>query len=299
MYRSWQGVCIAYVWLGFTLNFEKLSLLHETQKLCIAYIISTVTTDGQVWIHIPRTRIHKLKHDIRRVVRRGFRTERDLASIAGQCVAMSKAIIPAKLFLRNIYHLLRTKRFREDILCLDSALQNMLWWSCALDYWNGEAAPNRVIDIQVPSDAWLINRQISVSWQHCCSPCCLRDNVTVVALCKLSGRPKPKVGFTGGDSLGSSTEQSNHHFCKISSRFLQWQSRRVIPSSSDVRMEVTSASVGLPRRHVGSAHSGQIRVSPNSDPHHWIAIKNNLSIRMLIIGWIWIMWEKKRNLLKR
>ncbi len=149
--------------LGFFINFEKSSLLPETQKEHVGYIISTVNGDGQVWIRIPHKCIRKLKHDIRRLLVKGSGSARQIARVAGQCVSMSRAIVPAKLLLRNIYKLLRQRTGWSEVLSLSpTARTDLEWWIQALDFWNGAAAPHRVIDIQMVTDA------SSVGWGgHC------------------------------------------------------------------------------------------------------------------------------------
>ena len=76
---------------------------------------------------------------------------------------MSKAIIPAKLLLRNIYKLLKCRVNWADTLVLSpEARKDLEWWSQALDSWNGAAAPHHKIDIQMVTDA------SSVGWGgHC------------------------------------------------------------------------------------------------------------------------------------
>ncbi len=95
--------------LGFYINVGKSSLEPAPSKVHIGYKIDTVKEDGQVWISIPKSRIQRLRHDINRLLRKDQVSARGLARVAGQCVAMATAIIPAKLLLRNIYRLLRTR----------------------------------------------------------------------------------------------------------------------------------------------------------------------------------------------
>ena len=140
--------------LGLFINFEKSHLDPSQEKSHIGYIISTNNSDNQVWIRIPKQRINRVKHDIRRALRRGQLTARNLARITGQCISMSKAFMPAKLLLRNLYRILRNKTSWQDILTLDKgAILDLQWWMCALDSWNGTAAPRKTIDLQITTDA--------------------------------------------------------------------------------------------------------------------------------------------------
>ena len=53
---------------------------------------------------------------------------------------MTKAILPTKLILRNVYRLLGTKKDWKDKLCISNAVQRYLnWWLEALSNWNGKA----------------------------------------------------------------------------------------------------------------------------------------------------------------
>ena len=61
-----------------------------------------------------------------------------LAHVAGQCVAMTKAILPGKLLLRNVYRLLSTKENWHSQLVIDKPSKDDLsWWLQLLANWNG------------------------------------------------------------------------------------------------------------------------------------------------------------------
>ena len=76
-------------------------------------------------------RIKKTRKDIGRVLRNQSVTARGLARIAGQCVSMSKCVLPAKLLLRNVYRLMN----RES-----------------LTQWNGIIVESKPIDCQLVTD---------------------------------------------------------------------------------------------------------------------------------------------------
>ena len=140
--------------LGFMLNTDKSSLVPETEKEHIGFVISTALETDAVWIKIPPKRIRKLRHDIDRLLRRDIVTARQLARVAGQCVAMSKAVVPAKLLLRDIYKLLKTRTdWDTKIYLSEEARRELVWWRSALNSWNGAAAPRRTIDTQLVTDA--------------------------------------------------------------------------------------------------------------------------------------------------
>ena len=140
--------------LGIVVNFEKSSLDPSTCKEYIGYIISTQNDDGLIWIKIPQKRITKLRHDIRLALKKKVLSARSLARISGQCIAMSKAIIPAKLLLRNIYKVLRKRTSWQDKLELDTGcIKDLTWWLNGLKSWNGCAIHHKPIDFQLVTDA--------------------------------------------------------------------------------------------------------------------------------------------------
>lgn len=140
--------------LGFQINYEKSRLTPSTTVEWIGYKIDTKGPDYQPWIYIPRNRINKLRHDFQRVIKDPQIKARHLARITGQCISMCKAILPAKLKLRNIYKILRTKESWHDIVTLDQpALQDCIWWIDALHHWNGAAISERPHDVQIETDA--------------------------------------------------------------------------------------------------------------------------------------------------
>lgn len=140
--------------LGWSVNFDKSDLEPTTTKQFIGYIVSTVNADGHVWVKIPNSRITKVRKDISRLLRKGSCSARALARVAGQCISMAKAVLPAKLLLRNIYRLLKSRNTWQDILDLDNPTREDLnWWLSALQSWNGRAVLHRQIDHQISTDA--------------------------------------------------------------------------------------------------------------------------------------------------
>ena len=142
--------------LGLQVNFDKSSLDPSQVVEWVGYEIDTSGTDGNPWIYIPKQRIRKLKHDIRRVIKHPCIKAKHLARITGQCISMCKAIIPAKLKLRNLYKVLRMRSSWHDTLMLDEpAINDLIWWSEALetDAWNGAPISNKAFDVQIETDA--------------------------------------------------------------------------------------------------------------------------------------------------
>ena len=141
--------------LGYFINYEKSQLRPDFTAKFIGYIIQTTKEKDTVWLFIPKDRVAKVKHDIRRVVKAKKVSARGLARIAGQIVAMCKVLIPAKLLLRNAYRLLKTKCSWQDKLTLDApTIADLLWWLESLDGWNGRAFKKQTPQlIQLTTDA--------------------------------------------------------------------------------------------------------------------------------------------------
>ena len=92
--------------LGFFVNEEKSNLIPSSKVRYIGYDIDT--SGVHPVIRIPRDRVRRLRHAIRRSLKQDSITARNLAKIAGQCVSMTQVIAPGKLLLRNTYRLLGT-----------------------------------------------------------------------------------------------------------------------------------------------------------------------------------------------
>lgn len=137
--------------LGWILNLEKCSLTPDTTKEYIGY---KIVTKGQPVLKIPNARVRKLRRSLEGVLRKTHVTARLLARIAGQCIAMTKAIVPGKLLLRNLYRLLAKKTAWDDILQIDQATrQDLIWWQEAVHTWNGAPIVVGHVDVQIQTDA--------------------------------------------------------------------------------------------------------------------------------------------------
>ena len=125
---------------GFKLNKDKSELEPSTKKKFIGFVIETDATAGQVKISIPKDRIHKVKQDIRRILKQVEVTARFLARVAGQLISMTKAIVPTKLLLRNVYRLLSSRKdWKSRLIINDNVKKDLIWWLESLDHWNGKA----------------------------------------------------------------------------------------------------------------------------------------------------------------
>ena len=69
-------------------------------------MIDSIGSDNCPILKINSECVRKFRKDLNRLLAVKRCTKRQLARIAGQCVSMSKAVLPAKLLLRNTYILL-------------------------------------------------------------------------------------------------------------------------------------------------------------------------------------------------
>lgn len=106
-------------------------------------------------IKIPGDRIRKLRHDIGRCLKSTSVTAKFLVRIlCGQCVSISRAIMPGKMRLLNAYRLLRSSDDWRSTLLLDQGtLDDLLWWREASLTWNGRHITNRPVSAQLVTDA--------------------------------------------------------------------------------------------------------------------------------------------------
>jgi ribonuclease HI len=140
--------------LGWNINWEKSSLTPSTTKDYIGYQIKSDTPENVPIISVTHQRICKLTRDLSRILKNTTVSARVLARIAGQCISMSRVILPAKLLLRNIYRLLRTKDTWNSQLVIDQPARNdLIYWKDSLTAWNGRLVTARQTDVQAVSDA--------------------------------------------------------------------------------------------------------------------------------------------------
>ena len=140
--------------LGWNVNWDKSSLNPSTTKEYIGYQITTDTEEGVPIISVTHQRVRKLIRDIGRILKLPTVSARVLARIAGQCILMSRVILPAKLLLRNIYRLLRTKSSWKTQLVIDQPAQaDLIYWKDSLMAWNGRLVTSHLTDVQAVSDA--------------------------------------------------------------------------------------------------------------------------------------------------
>ena len=138
---------------GWQVNFEKCQLQPSTNAVCVGFALSTHGSRGP-WLKVLPSKLRKLHRTIKQCLSRNAITARSLARIIGQCVSMTRAIVPAKLLLRSVYHVLVTRNNWESLLALSPQVRNDLnWWLSPLKDWNGALLHNRTIEVQMEADA--------------------------------------------------------------------------------------------------------------------------------------------------
>lgn len=140
--------------LGWRVNLAKSSLVPETQKRYLGFNIDTLGPSSEPWITVPKDRIKVLRKDITRILLHDSVNVRKLARVAGQCVSMTKAILPAKLLLRNIYRTIASRTSWDSVVYLDAgSVKDLVWWLSALETWNGHFMTPKSVTMQLITDA--------------------------------------------------------------------------------------------------------------------------------------------------
>ena len=102
--------------LGLTLNKEKSQLQPQTEAIFVGFKVS-IGAQGP-WLQVTPEKLRKLRCYLNKALTQGTIKARILAKIAGQCVAILRAILPAKLLLHSMYRMLSKKNTWEDELLI-------------------------------------------------------------------------------------------------------------------------------------------------------------------------------------
>ena len=139
--------------LGWQINVEKSVLIRSKSATFVGFIISTDGERGP-WIKVLPCKVYKLHRAIVNVMTKQTVTARSLACVTGQCVAMTKAIVPGKLLLRNVYRVLASRdNWDTDVTLTKQAMSNLNWWLSAIKGWNGAPLRNHTsIEVQLQTD---------------------------------------------------------------------------------------------------------------------------------------------------
>ncbi len=143
--------------LGLHVNLAKSSL---TPSQTVSYLGMEISTVGRPQFRVPQEKLHKIRHEISRALRVETITGRTLARVAGLCVSVLRAVLPGRMFLRNVHR--QIARAGDDLevrmrLSL-GARSDLEWWLSALRQWNGSQA------VPLPTDSVLTTDASSSGW---------------------------------------------------------------------------------------------------------------------------------------
>ena len=156
---------------GWTPNIDKCDLTMTCRTTFVGFMITSDGDNGP-WIKVLPEKIRKLKRAIVRLLHNAREVSvRTIARVAGQCIAMSKAIVPGKLLLRNVYRTIVSRSGWDDTVSLSvNAVKDLLWWLKVLKSWNRAPLHCKPVDLQVETDAssigwgsWMIGANISAA----------------------------------------------------------------------------------------------------------------------------------------
>ena len=278
--------------LGWTINFEKSDLVPSLSKTFIGYVIDN--SGSRTVIKVTSDRIRKVRKDINRVLKKQSVTARGLARIAGQCVSMSKCVLPAKLLLRNMYRLLKSRLCWSDVLLLDTCTNNDLkWWYESLTQWNGVIVENKPIDCQLVTDAssiawgaWTDSLKAQGFWIHRVAYASSNYRELLAVYMGLMSFRKmfanKHVQILSDNYCGSFCEQIRRRFERVrlpsagyssygygqqnnitSSLFIRHgklEGRPIVKNEFNVRVDASSKSISLLRSGMGTSSGRPLRI---------------------------------------
>ena len=139
--------------LGLQVNVAKSHLEFTTVIDFLGYTLDSVGS-GVPELLVKKDRVRKLLRFLKSVRNQTTVKVRKLAQIAGQCISMTKAVLPGKLLLRNVYRVIKTRLSWNSHVFLDQgSLADLNWWYEALNNWNGAPIKVHNIDAQLTTDA--------------------------------------------------------------------------------------------------------------------------------------------------
>ena len=138
--------------LGLKVNIEKSNLVPSQVIDYLGYTIDATSKHVKIQAH--KSRVVRIKRQIKTVLDKGRVSARVLAKTAGLCVSVAWVVSHGKLFLRHIYRLLSTRLSWDSYLVLNDLCRNeLLWWLNAIDDWNCKIIEPKNIDLQLETDA--------------------------------------------------------------------------------------------------------------------------------------------------
>jgi hypothetical protein len=139
---------------GLRINLQK-SILTPTQKI---EFLGMILDSQKMIIKAPKPKIRnamrEAKHIKEKILNHQPVTKRNLARFAGLAIAISKAIVPAKLMLRFVYKAMNSvKHWNEHITPSEQLLLDLDWWILNLKSWNGKSLVSKDPETHIFVDA--------------------------------------------------------------------------------------------------------------------------------------------------
>ena len=143
--------------LGLHVNLEKSSLSPSTSKV---YLGLEISTEGRPQFRVPQEKLHKVRHELSQLLRASGLAYRDLARVAGLCTSLLRAVLPGRMFLRNVHRQIALAKgdLGGRTTLSDGSRADLDWWMSALRHWNGASA------VPLPSDSILTTDASATGW---------------------------------------------------------------------------------------------------------------------------------------
>jgi hypothetical protein len=144
---------------GLRINLQK-SILIPTQEI---EFLGMILDSQKMLVKAPKSKIRnairEAKHIKEKLVNSCPVTKRSLARFAGLAIAISKAIVPAKLMLRFVYKAMSSvKHWNEHIIPSEQLIQDLEWWVSNLKNWNGRSVivkdPETHVFVDASQSGW-------------------------------------------------------------------------------------------------------------------------------------------------
>jgi hypothetical protein len=142
--------------LGLFVNFAKSSLEPSPRCEFLGLLVSSRPRPSFV---VPRDKLRDLRRAVARTLATadtngGMVRARALARLAGTCAALSRALMPTRLMLREVHRCIRSARAYDDLVALTGqARQDLHWWARAASTWNGRAMLPAAVQAELGTDA--------------------------------------------------------------------------------------------------------------------------------------------------
>jgi hypothetical protein len=143
--------------LAWVINTKKSSLLPSQVTEFLSVLVDT--TDMPKF-RVPPSKAHALHHNIKHLLhlhdREGKVPVCHLATIVGQGVVMTKAVLLAKLLLCNVHCMIATqKSWNDQVQLLTTAVQDLKEWLHGLLLWDRNLTHLHPHDVSIDTDTSL------------------------------------------------------------------------------------------------------------------------------------------------